>query len=358
MVFSEHTGLTNLYSILRYCLNKTKCRRALIARHFGETWKDSDCQGLCDVCQIIKGAPGSIAHFTNRSSSDVTQEDVTLIAQGFLEAIDKNRSAEKKLTAIKLVDAWKTTDCAKLPSFSKNKPDSEKLERALMHCLLENVLKEDFHFTAYTTICYITTGRRAGLVRANKVKIVVEMMKKKAKPTYPNMSVPPAVSSDDTVTGTAQMTPLIPSPAPEIVDNNRSHVDSFTADSADDGVSDEPRPLPSPSVPLPSTSREATGTSSTFSYPLTDSKEDDQSDFVPVVKKRRLPPPIIDDDDDDDFVTMKKSKPSKSKGKLSLSSRRRKPKGSDKPCLQIVQQPTPIHSDYDITNCVIEIDSD
>lgn len=28
-----------------------RCRRALIARHFGETWKSSDCQEKCDNCQ-------------------------------------------------------------------------------------------------------------------------------------------------------------------------------------------------------------------------------------------------------------------------------------------------------------------
>ena len=356
MVFSEHTGLTNLYSMLRYCLNETKCRRALIARHFGETWKDSDCQGLCDVCQSIKGVPGSITTFTN--SSNATQEDVTVIAQGFLEAIDKNHVTEKKLTAMKLVETWKATDAAKSLSSSKNKPDAEKLEKALMHSLLDNVLKEDFHFTSYTTICYITAGRRAGLVRGNKVKVTMEMTKKKVKPTYPNMSSVPATSSD-MVAKTSHTSPMKLSPSPEvhIAEDDQSHcTDSFMVDTGD-----ESRPSTS-SAMLPTTvytSREPDGDSSMCSHSLVDSlaSEDDQSDVAPGCSKvkRRLPPTIFDDDDDD-FVATKKLKSTNttgSKGKLWLSSKRRKSK--EKPGLQIVQQPTLTHSDHDN---VIEIDSD
>ncbi len=51
MVFTEHTGLQNLYTMLRYCLNGSECRRALIARSFGERWRASDCLEACDVCK-------------------------------------------------------------------------------------------------------------------------------------------------------------------------------------------------------------------------------------------------------------------------------------------------------------------
>ena len=356
MVFAEHTGLTNLYSMVRYCLNESKCRRALIARHFGETWRDTDCQGLCDVCQSIKGAPGSIASFTNAFSSSTAQEDITSIAQGFLEGIDKNKSADKRLTAMKLVETWKTTPTAKSPHFSKNKPDVEKLEKALMHSLLENVLKEDFHFTAYTTISYITTGRRAGLVRGNKAKIAMETKRTTVKPTYPNTGI---CTPPDMVAGTHLATS---SSTPEV---SQSHVDSFMGDSEENATSTS-KPSSSSSALLPSTSKEVDSDSSSCSHSLlVDSYlagEDDQSD-VPIsskIKKRRLPPTIIDDDDD--FVTTKKPKSvkiSKSKGKSWLSSKRQKSKENDKPSLQLVhEQPTLTHSGHTLTNPVIEIDSD
>ena len=75
MVFTEHTGLRNLYAMLRYCLNKAECRRAVIARSFGEKWTESDCNRSCDICSLH---PQADSHHdaVSTSSPDSIKEQV------------------------------------------------------------------------------------------------------------------------------------------------------------------------------------------------------------------------------------------------------------------------------------------
>ena len=51
MVFTEQTGLQNLYGMLAYCQDTHTCRRTLIGQHFGEVWDPEKCGGMCDHCQ-------------------------------------------------------------------------------------------------------------------------------------------------------------------------------------------------------------------------------------------------------------------------------------------------------------------
>ena len=55
MVFTEHTGLSNLSLMMRYSINDSQCRRLLIAKSFGEEWSPSDCHNACDVCVKLNG---------------------------------------------------------------------------------------------------------------------------------------------------------------------------------------------------------------------------------------------------------------------------------------------------------------
>ncbi len=52
MVFTERTGLENLYSMVRYCIDKKSCKRTLIAAHFKDhLWsKTGNCHQMCDIC--------------------------------------------------------------------------------------------------------------------------------------------------------------------------------------------------------------------------------------------------------------------------------------------------------------------
>ena len=159
MVLTEQTGLQNLYSMLRYCISESCCRRAMIARHFGEQWNQEDCAKMCDVCVAVSGG----------SPLSGCQEDVTNICLGFLDALEKNSLKEKRLTALKLVEAWKPPQS--MASVKKNVND---LERVLIYCVIEGVLKEEFHFTPYSTISYITPARKAAIVQAGKMKVIMD----------------------------------------------------------------------------------------------------------------------------------------------------------------------------------------
>ena len=48
---------------------------------------------------------------------------------------------------------------------------TEQCERVVVTALLEGALKEEFHYTAYTTICYIGLGRKAELAKKGLFKI-------------------------------------------------------------------------------------------------------------------------------------------------------------------------------------------
>ena len=220
MVFTEHTGLHNLYSMVRYCVNESKCRRALIAFHFGEVWKSSDCQEMCDICQSMSSSSVGSASAIGGTKclSPPLVEDVTPICIGFLEILEKSHTKDQKLTALKLVDLWKTSSVAKSEAFSKEKMSVKKLERVVVHCILVNVFTEDFHYTPYNTICYITPARKAQLVKAEKLRVTMETTSQSPdkRCRYPNTHfeispVPlPRLSSPLTVPSTNSK--LLPAP--------------------------------------------------------------------------------------------------------------------------------------------------
>ena len=156
MVFQEHTGLRNLYNMLRYCLNSTECRRALIARHFGEQWKAADCDRMCDVCDSI-------------ASSSVTQDkhtsvtDYSAACQVFINVLEESKGKDQRLTALKMMELSKRKD--KLTAFER--------DQVLVHCILEGILKEEFHFTPYSTISYVALGRKSAAVKSGHLTVSI-----------------------------------------------------------------------------------------------------------------------------------------------------------------------------------------
>ena len=40
----------SLSEVLRFCINKTDCRRTQVLSFFGERFDSSECRGGCDVC--------------------------------------------------------------------------------------------------------------------------------------------------------------------------------------------------------------------------------------------------------------------------------------------------------------------
>lgn len=170
MVFTEHTGLSNLYTMVKYCLNETECRRALVARSFGEKWQPQDCEAACDICKQFSGAtPGQ----SSASEQCVTEEDVSEHCRAMIEILEQAITKEQKLTALKVVEALQKRRGQSRPSHILSL-SVEKCERILIHALLEGVLKEDFHFTPYSTISYIGLGTKAIAVQKGLLKITMK----------------------------------------------------------------------------------------------------------------------------------------------------------------------------------------
>ena len=153
MVFTEQTGLQNLYKMLRYCLGQSQCRRAFIAHHFGDQWTVSDCDEMCDIC---------------RRQQHCSTDDVTSCAKVVLQLVEKAVSAKERLTFLKLLESLKGQGGTLLPA--------QSCERVIMHMILEGVLKEDFHFTPYSTISYLVAGPRANAVKTGRVTLSIQQL--------------------------------------------------------------------------------------------------------------------------------------------------------------------------------------
>ncbi|XP_041365340.1 ATP-dependent DNA helicase Q1-like [Gigantopelta aegis] len=163
MVFTEQTGLDNLYGIAAYCIDQSRCRRAMIARHFGEVWDASDCNNMCDHCDV--------------SSKKTTEKrDVTSLCQNVIKILEQAGSTDQRVTAIKLIDSWygKGHSSLKVKGLDPLSVSRDKAERILVHMLLEGHLKEDFHFTPYSTISYLVPGHKAGALSSGICKVFLE----------------------------------------------------------------------------------------------------------------------------------------------------------------------------------------
>ncbi|XP_012944528.2 ATP-dependent DNA helicase Q1 [Aplysia californica] len=171
MVFTEQTGLNNLHGIVKYCTDVKSCRRSVIARHFGEVWDSGQCDRMCDHCKMVD-AGGS-----------VEQRDVTRLCGDLLTLLDAAAATDQRVTLAKLIDAWYGRGASSLKVKSVPCPgvSQDKAERILAHMLVTGYLREDFHFTAYSTICYIVAGPKAKLLRNKVAKVVMDFTSKSGK---------------------------------------------------------------------------------------------------------------------------------------------------------------------------------
>nr|CAD7393695.1 unnamed protein product [Timema cristinae] len=145
MVFTQQTGLEKLYGIVAYCLNPIRCRRMIIASHFDEAWESQDCNRMCDHC---------------RHPRETKEVVITEHCRSLFKIMANAASMDSRLTGQKLIDAWLGKGATnlrvrdvKVPALSR-----EMAEAVVAHLLIEGYLKEDFHFTPYSTISYVRRG--------------------------------------------------------------------------------------------------------------------------------------------------------------------------------------------------------
>ncbi|XP_073477517.1 ATP-dependent DNA helicase Q1 [Aquarana catesbeiana] len=183
MVVMENVGQQKLYEMVQYCQDLTRCRRVLIAQHFDEVWDSAQCNKMCDNCN---------------ASKTYDKVDVIDYCRDILKILEQADQMDEKLTPLKLIDAWMGKGAAKLRVSQVLPPRLPRieLERIITHLLLQKYIKEDFSFTAYTTISYIKTGPKANLLRNEKHSITLQMRTsvKIKSPSSSSIKSPPSSS--------------------------------------------------------------------------------------------------------------------------------------------------------------------
>ncbi|CAH8584201.1 unnamed protein product [Schistosoma margrebowiei] len=157
MVSSERTGIAKLYEMVRYCIDPDMCRRFLISKNLGDaSWSTDDCKNACDNCQR-----------KNTNKSDVStliqiKTDKLLNATKQL-LFDQSLTKQERITGPKLIDLMTCNKqiqsiSQKLLYRNQEKPERQFYEYFISWCLIKQYLKLDFHFTPYSTVCYVVNN--------------------------------------------------------------------------------------------------------------------------------------------------------------------------------------------------------
>jgi ATP-dependent DNA helicase Q1 len=158
MAFADKSGngLTNLYSMISYCLNESSCRRKLIAKYFDEVWQSNDCNQMCDIC--------------TRPSTYISKRNCREEALLIINYLNEHK--KQRLTPLKLIDQLTIKTMIKID-----------FQRLILQLIIDQYLKEDFHFTPYNTVCYVISGPKASYVYDEHCEIMLDMIETTKKRT-------------------------------------------------------------------------------------------------------------------------------------------------------------------------------
>ncbi|KAJ8986208.1 hypothetical protein NQ317_009914 [Molorchus minor] len=139
-------NLTDFLKNVRYSMEQNKCRRALIAEHFEDKWRQTDCNRMCDNCRYTK---------------KICNYDISSALQNINDLIETASLKEIKLTLNKLITAWFQTGTKELriPSLKKPNCSKEHAEHIVGYLILKGYLTIDKGYTMYTTVAYIQKGQ-------------------------------------------------------------------------------------------------------------------------------------------------------------------------------------------------------
>ncbi|KAK4470883.1 hypothetical protein MN116_006396 [Schistosoma mekongi] len=157
MVSSERTGIVKLYKMVEYCIDPDKCRRYLISKNLGDaSWSSDDCRNACDNCRRKS---------TNKSdtSSLIQIETAELLNTTRQILFDQCLTKHERITGPKLIDLMISNKqlqsiSQKLLNEIQTTLQRQFYEHFISWCLIKQYLKLDFHFTPYSTVCYVVTN--------------------------------------------------------------------------------------------------------------------------------------------------------------------------------------------------------
>jgi len=182
MCAGDAEGKRGVLGMLKYCEDLTTCRRLLMERYFGRDGVEgSDACGHCDNC--------------NREATSIVQTEVTAHAASvctLLEGLKSGASKAKgeKVTLLKLIDLWRGNGLNKqsasvavlVPAEAKKQLTRQQMEKIVVTMVIEGLIEEDLHFSAYATVSYLRNtdkGSRlarlsSNLAQAKKVFVAFE----------------------------------------------------------------------------------------------------------------------------------------------------------------------------------------
>ncbi|XP_074596861.1 ATP-dependent DNA helicase Q1-like [Brevipalpus obovatus] len=146
-----------IYQMIRFCIDRKKCRKKLIAQYFGDA--DCECKKMCDNCD------------GTYSSKEV---DVQSIYLDILKIFKTAAGVKERLTPLKLMDALygKNKKIRPADVLTPTYP-REVCESILLNLILDGYLKEEYHFTPYSTISYLVSGYRESIGRTSPIKVQI-----------------------------------------------------------------------------------------------------------------------------------------------------------------------------------------
>ena len=132
----------------------------IISRHLLITCVSNACTTF--YCVYISYCFFSIISLLSPAKS----RDVTALCRDVITILRHNATGKHRVTALKVLEACQGRGARvhRAPGVKATTLPRHDLERLLVHLLLEGYVREDFHFTAYSTISYLLPGRRAHLL--------------------------------------------------------------------------------------------------------------------------------------------------------------------------------------------------
>lgn len=83
MFFTERDALVNVYRMISYCIDRERCRKALIAEHFGDG--RPDCDKMCDNCR-------------NKGKISFKQVNIKPLLDDIMKVLKKAASMKERMT--------------------------------------------------------------------------------------------------------------------------------------------------------------------------------------------------------------------------------------------------------------------
>lgn len=174
---SDRAGIGPLRAMQGYAMNKHRCcRRRFLAKSLGDT--DQEIASIkCSSCDICYDH-GSSSSSSSRSRFDMTRETSVV-----LKVIQNQINRGKKVTFKQLIDEVFKLEKKREKEISKKKEgrleshfilqDFAKCEWFCAYLFLEDIISEDYHYTAYSTIIYVKESNNAVAVRNGVIKVII-----------------------------------------------------------------------------------------------------------------------------------------------------------------------------------------